>query len=180
MRAFVAIDPSDDARAEVMRILDALRSLAPDAPVTWERADKLHLTLKYLGEVRDVAAVEAALAAVTGTGPLELSLARPGTFGEPRPKVVWLGLGGELARLGALVAAIERAVAPLGHAPEVRPYAPHVTLGRVRDRIASREARALQDAMTRVTPAASPFVAREVVLYESRGGEYLARARFSL
>ncbi len=45
-----------------------------------------------------------------------------------------MGVRGEVDRLGQLQKRIESNLAPLGFAPESRPFTPHLTLARLRDR----------------------------------------------
>ncbi len=82
-------------------------------------------------------AIRAALAAVASrTSPCAFTVGGLGCFPNPRrPRVIWVGVqatGGELA---ALQRAVEAAMKPLGFSPEGREFTPHLTLGRVRDRI---------------------------------------------
>jgi 2'-5' RNA ligase len=72
-------------------------------------------------------------AACAGAAPLRLAIGLPGSFpNRGRPRVVWLGLEGEVQRLVRLAGAIEQTLAPLGFEPEGRPFKAHLTLGRVR------------------------------------------------
>jgi 2'-5' RNA ligase len=60
-----------------------------------------------------------------------------------RPRVVWVGVDGEMDALHALHDAVEGAIAPLGYPTEKRPFNPHLTLGRVSRRASKGEAAAL-------------------------------------
>lgn len=136
MRCFVAIDLPADVRGALGAAGDDLRVVAPRADVRWVGAAALHLTLKFLGEVPEerVAAIRDSLAAIAAaTRQMTLTCAGLGVFpGPSRPRVVWAGITDGLRELGSLAAAVERAVEPLGFAPERRPFRGHVTLGRVR------------------------------------------------
>lgn len=135
MRLFVAVDPSASVRLRLADLIDRLRPLSPSA--RWVGPDGLHVTLAFLGEVEsaDVPRISAALESVAvGQAPFEIQATGLGTFGPPgRPRVLWVGIahreGDALMRLQAAVAA---ALAPLGHAPEERPFTPHLTLARAR------------------------------------------------
>jgi 2'-5' RNA ligase len=96
--------------------------------------------------------------------------------------VVWLGLAGELAPLAALAAEIGRRLAPLGYAPEDRPFSPHLTLGRARD---GRGAAGVAGALAAAAAAEGvAWRAAELVLFEShlspKGPRYEAAARLAL
>ncbi len=145
------------------------------ADVKWVAPDNLHLTLKFLGEVEEAAlpGLKTALeAACAGTRTLELSVEGCGAF--PRlkaPKVVWLGLGGQIEQLAGLAGAVEAAFEPLGFAPEKRAFKPHLTLGRVRRRRKGQKAPPngpLTRALAGLAADKGPrFLARHVVLMKS-------------
>jgi 2'-5' RNA ligase len=130
MRLFIALTLSDEVRLELAALQARIASplLRQAAPAG------LHLTLQFLGETNE-ASVPQLLDALTmlPAMPLRLQLAGVGAFPDLRkPRVVWAGVGGQLAELAQLQAAVVAATAPLGFAPDERPYRPHLTLGRVR------------------------------------------------
>ncbi|MGH2501710.1 MAG: RNA 2',3'-cyclic phosphodiesterase, partial [Ktedonobacterales bacterium] len=103
-RVFIALDLSDAARAALTRELRRLARALPG--VRLSDPASLHLTLVFLGNVDDatLAAVCAATGAVArATPPFHLALSGLDVFG-PRdaPRVVWVGVGGELPHLRAL------------------------------------------------------------------------------
>ena len=50
-RIFAAIDISEDARRKVAAYIETLRLAFPRVRVGWEKPEKLHLTLKFLGGI---------------------------------------------------------------------------------------------------------------------------------
>jgi 2'-5' RNA ligase len=186
MRCFVAVDVPADVRAAVGRVEAALRAAARTADVRWVDPAQLHVTLKFLGAAaaERLPALLGALETVArGAGALRLEARGVGGFPSPRrPRVVWVGVAGEVAALGALAAAVERAVEPLGFPPEGRPFRAHLTLGRVRSpRGLGRLARAIEGAGQ---PEFGAWTASELVLYQSHlrptGAVYEAMARLPL
>ena len=184
-RLFVALEPPEPVRRRLGAIADELRRAAGRAgdEIRWVPAANVHLTLQFLGAVPEerVPAIEAALRdAAAGTRPLALAVRGAGGFPNARrPRVLWAGLEGDLASLAALVAALGARLAKLGFPPEDRPFSPHLTLGRARDR---RGAPGLAGALAGVSQEApAPWRAGEVVLFEShlspRGPRYEAIAR---
>lgn len=145
-RTFVAIELGDDARAHLARQIARLGRALPH--IRWADPASLHLTLAFLGELDDVrlAAVSEAVAiAATAAQPFTLRVAGLGTFGSPAvPRVVWAGVGGDLRRLAALHEALAVALEARGFARDPRPFAPHLTLARLRDPLAPDEAARLQ------------------------------------
>ena len=136
LRLFVALLVPAEVIAVAEEVQAALRS--KQLAVRWVRPAGIHLTLQFLGETpaERVPALEEALARVAAIGvPLRLYTVGVGCFptAEARTRVVWLGLAGEDERLAALQAAVIQATSLLGYEPEARPFAPHLTLGRVRD-----------------------------------------------
>lgn len=136
MRCFVAIEVPDDVRAALGGAQTRLREASPRADVRWSDPAKLHLTMRFLGEVtlETAAAVGVAVEAVAARhAPLRLEASGLGAFPGPgRPRVLWAGIGGDLRGLGLLAAEVERALVPLGFPLEARPFRPHLTLARVR------------------------------------------------
>lgn len=135
LRLFIAIDLSPAARDALRAAQDACRRL--DLPVRWIDPDGAHLTLKFLGDTdrTRIAPLTHTLRAVAASHhPFTLHTAAPGTFPNPRrPRVLWLGLTGDLDRLTSLQRALDTALTTHGIPPETRPFSPHLTLGRVRD-----------------------------------------------
>lgn len=136
VRAFVGIDLPPAGKELAERLSRAVAAAAP-RPLSVVRGPNVHLTLKFLGDVPadgpgGMAAVRQALSAIA-FAPFVLRLAGGGFFPDAtRPRVVWAGLAAGAAPCRALAGQVEAALAPLGFAPEGKPYRPHLTLGRVR------------------------------------------------
>lgn len=100
--------------------------------------ENVHLTLKFLGDVRaeNLDGIRAALGELCARyAPFDAALAELGAFPSARrAKILWIGVGTGSDRLCSLAADIDDALAPLGFETEKRPYVPHLTLGRVRGR----------------------------------------------
>lgn len=131
MRLFIAINFTAKDR---QRMFSAGRKMREaELPVNWVDVDQMHLTMKFLGEVRPerVQAVQSAIALVAAkTQPFSLRAAGAGAFPTMRrPKVIWLGAEAS-AELRCLKHDLEWELSPLGFDREVRAFHPHVTLGR--------------------------------------------------
>lgn len=186
MRCFVALDLPDALIERLARIVRALAEAAPRADVRWVEPEKLHVTLQFLGEVRDGevdALVDALRAEAAAHVPFSVAVAGLGAFpGLRRARVLWAGIATGLAPLARVAGGVAHRLAPLGFAPEARPFRGHVTLARVRS---PRGLGALVDAVARMpADALGAWTAREIVLYRSRlrptGSEYTAVARLPL
>jgi len=176
VRTFIAIElppPVRDALAQAQATLRAADAAAARS-VKWVDPPSIHLTLKFLGDtpVERLDAIGAALAGAVASGAsFTLSLARAGCFPTPRqPRVLWVGLGGDLAALSAVQTAVERAIAPLGFPTETRPFSPHLTLGRVRDDALSGARQSLGMAVTSLRLPPARFAVSGVSLMRSELG----------
>lgn len=135
IRAFLALDPPEEILREIGRIQDRLRKML-HGELRWVRLEGIHLTLKFFGDipesaVEDISAV--ARRAAAAVGPFELAIGGAGVFPDAnRPRVVWLGMNGDVAQLTAFQQGLERALAEIGFPPEERPFRPHLTLGRIK------------------------------------------------
>lgn len=134
MRLFIALTLPDDLKRDVARVQDGLKRNRMQ--VSWTRPEGMHLTLKFLGEVRETAVDvirESLSNAVAGFSPFSVELVGVDVFPHlHHPRVIWIGAkdsGGSLARLQK---AIERELAGRGFPREKREWTPHLTLGRVR------------------------------------------------
>jgi RNA 2',3'-cyclic 3'-phosphodiesterase len=131
VRLFVALEIPADVRGRLAALMDNLRTLAPH--FKWVRAQNLHLTLKFLGEI-DLAKLEAIRAALAGLRSMPEFELRYRGFGffpnEKRPRVFWAGIdaGPELAKLAT---AIDGQAAKLGVPQEDRAFSAHLTLARL-------------------------------------------------
>jgi 2'-5' RNA ligase len=138
VRAFVAVFPPLEVRQEALAVA---RRLPLGDRVRWIRPENVHLTLKFLGDVREEAldSICAALGeACAGYAPFDVGLMGLGAFPSARrARILWAGTSMGSDRLRSVAADVDAALVPLGFESEKRPYTPHMTLGRVRGRPAS-------------------------------------------
>ncbi len=133
MRLFVAVNLPAAERHAVWEATAPLR--ASRLPVRWTPEASLHVTLRFLGEVDDArvpAITTALLDSVRGVRTFAVGLGGVGAFPSlARPRVVWMGVERHPA-LELLANDVERGLNALGFEPELRPFAPHLTLGRAK------------------------------------------------
>lgn len=146
IRAFIAVELSPELRAAIAnmqatvkeQLTKELRRQAPDARIQWVRPEAMHVTLKFLGNVVETGLrdIEAAMRGVTeGRTAFTLEVGGLGVFPDVRgPRVLWVGLAGSVESLVALAGDLDRALEELGFAPERRPFQPHLTLARLKER----------------------------------------------
>jgi len=168
-RAFIALVLPDALREHLRGVQACLSGNGVRA--RWVRPASMHLTLKFLGPLPldKVAAVIAVLDQVTrACPPLQLTAAELGGFPHlHRPRVLWMGIGGQHERLQRLQQAIETALAPLGWSPEKRPFQGHLTLARAKGR--RPWDKTVGDILIRCTPReALSFQATRLALFHSQ------------
>jgi 2'-5' RNA ligase len=146
IRLFIATDPPDEARQVLADTIRDLELAIPDG-VHWVQTHRIHLTLKFLGNVPPsmVDGVDGILAAMQqasndfSDGNFNLSLSKLGVFpDQSRPRVLWAGVQGDLGPLESLHHAVDHAVSRLGFSADRGPYRPHLTLGRPRNAVAKQ------------------------------------------
>jgi RNA 2',3'-cyclic 3'-phosphodiesterase len=185
IRTFIAIDLPPGLREDLESLQSKLQKA--DAPVSWVKVDRVHLTLKFLGDVAPerINSFRDALAAVSGkTSPFRLKPLGCGAFPSIKQiRVVWVGLQGDDEALRKLQQEVEKAMIPFGFEPEGRPFKPHLTLGRARGK---QRLHKLQDLLLANHGfEAEDFDVTELVLYKSElrpeGARYtpLFRAPFT-
>ena len=179
LRLFVAIDLPPPVRSALERTIAVLRESGL-GPLRWVAPKKVHLTLKFLGDVppeRVPKLGDAVTEAVQGHSPLSLHLAQGGMFPNGRaPRVVWLGLGGGVEALASLQRDVERALAQLGFPAEERPFRPHLTLARVAVRMPEEQAARLSALLVEADGGHETFRVDQLSLMQSTlrpsGAEY--------
>jgi 2'-5' RNA ligase len=187
VRLFVACEVPEDARETIGGIIETLKARSGSA-VRWIRPDGVHVTLKFLGEVpvKQLPAVKLAIQeAVVGHSPFELEFSNIGTFGGREGlRLMWVGIAGDVLRLEALVRAVNAALAVVGFEPERRPFRPHLTLGRVRDEIPTRQRAEIEVAVGKMDVPPTGWRTTHVSLMRSRltpqGAIYEVLATFPL
>jgi 2'-5' RNA ligase len=151
VRLFAAAEIGEAVARRVAALVEDLRArveaIGPRAKVTWIPADRLHLTIRFIGEVEyaDVPRIRAVLRSPVRVAPFELSIAGAGSF--PRsgaPRVLWAGVVQGAPALLAIERALTSRLAAAGIEPEPRPYRPHLTIARVREPATLRAATLLE------------------------------------
>ncbi len=166
IRCFLAIDLPEGLRPGLALVQGELKKAQAD--VRWVPPGNIHITLKFFGNVADAeipTIIEAAREVSATQAPLTLKVTGAGAFPNVRsPRVVWLGLGGDMLPLTQFFHRLEKAFAALDYPPETRAFNPHLTLGRVR----SPEGRIqLSRAIEKLVVDWPPFVVKEIILFQS-------------
>ncbi len=136
VRVFCAVELPIAARARAAEHAALLRERFREVRASWPRAENLHLTLKFLGEIEESrveALSKAAGRAASDSRRFTLKLEGAGAF--PRrggPRVLWLGVADSSGGLARLQSRLEDECEREGFQREERPFHPHLTLARLR------------------------------------------------
>ena len=163
MRVFVAVFPPPGVREALIQAARAL----PTNAFRLTAPERLHLTLKFLGEVRpeDLPRVTSALERITHPGgPFEAATSGFGAFPSARrARILWAGIGEGAPEFSVLARAVESLLEPEGFARDDRAFVPHLTLGRARRPVPFDPDEADLPELR--------FTVRKIDLVESRQGE---------
>jgi 2'-5' RNA ligase len=147
VRLFVAINPPPPLRESVHAALAPLRAAAP--AIHWTPAEKLHATVRFLGEQPEAMVgpfIDMLKTAAAGFSPIPMTLGTLGAFPAwRRARVVWVGATGE-PKLELLHHDIEVGFVGLGLEVEGRPFRPHVTVARLHGEGGGTVAAAIREA----------------------------------
>ena len=167
IRAFIAISLPESVLQAMGQAQETLGRLGRG--IRWVRKQGIHLTLKFLGDVDrdDVEKIQIAMERATeGSSPFVLAGEGLGVFPDlRRPRVIWIGLSGDLQVLFALQAHLESQLKGLGFPKEKRPFKGHLTLGRVKGRLDTTRLREALEGLRGFQTDA--FTVQSVVLFQS-------------
>ncbi|MBI1755667.1 MAG: RNA 2',3'-cyclic phosphodiesterase [Fimbriimonas ginsengisoli] len=166
MRLFVAIELPDEVREALSAVR---RLLAPTMGSGWKwvEPERCHVTLIFLGacSADQLASIRPPLHACADATPSpRLECAGLGFFpARGLPRILWVGLDGDLAGLTALSDRLRGAIAPLAPSADLKPFHPHITLARARKKCGSSIRPSLTTEVTSVS-----WQAQFISLIESR------------
>jgi 2'-5' RNA ligase len=170
MRLFLALALPEDVRGALAKVQAELR-LRCHAKASWAPPENLHVTLKFLGEVRqtEVSNLCQTLGPVHIERPMRLRVAGIDSL-PPRGavSVIAANLSGDVERLCALQEKIETCCGSMGFIRDNRAYVPHVTLARLKSPLNRTQWAAMQTA----PPPGPEFDAAGLVLMESQLGSH--------
>lgn len=168
-RIFIAVDISDEARRRVSVYIESLRREFPNLRVGWEKPEKLHLTLKFLGDadenqLKDL--IEIANRTAAQISKFTLRISQTGVFPSPRnARILWLGVKDEKKSLLKISEILEAECEKPGFSKEKRNFKAHLTIARLREPHKSKEI-AQKHLQNEFEPV--EFEVPEIVIYESR------------
>jgi 2'-5' RNA ligase len=140
IRSFIAVELPEAVKKGLKQLQTEL-TLPRYSFVKCVAPEGIHLTLKFLGNIYSQRVTEITGVmeqSSQGISPFQLQLTEVGAFPNMRrPRVVWVGIKGEVDKLIAWQQRLDDGLVPLGFAKEARPFTPHLTLARVRENCSS-------------------------------------------
>ncbi|MCK5083321.1 MAG: RNA 2',3'-cyclic phosphodiesterase [Candidatus Omnitrophica bacterium] len=167
IRTFIAIPLDPQIRQTIAQAQNHLKEL--DCSIKWVDPENIHLTLKFLGEVKlkKIDAVKQALEdLLKSVKPLPIELTQLGAFPDvKRPRIIWVGLNDDTKAISQLVSALEETLGKIGFKKEGWPFSPHITIGRVRS---PKNLHLLSESISNYSlPGYLKQTARNITLYKS-------------
>jgi 2'-5' RNA ligase len=128
-RLFIALKLPDEIRDEIASIRDSVCALP--GGMKWEPVEKLHLTLKFLGDTEESKNEEILEILNKISENYKEINCQYDRFGFFLPRILWVGLKVE-GQLFEIVKRLNSDLQKLGFEPEGRNFKPHITLLRIK------------------------------------------------
>ena len=137
LRLFVAIEISKEIRDSLAALQEELRITCPE--IRWVKPENIHLTLKFLGNVKEALVPEilhSLSRALLGLDDFVFEVKGTGAFpAEGRPRVMWVGISQGADKIFAFHSKIKQALASFDFEEEKNEFAAHLTIGRLKDEV---------------------------------------------
>jgi 2'-5' RNA ligase len=134
IRTFFAIDTPQQVKEKIEELQTIFREARAD--VKWESREKIHITLKFLGDVEEnvLSAMSEKLSdALSSHKQFRLVYQKVGCFPNlKKPRIVWIGCENPDGGMVKVKEVVEQITVPYGFPTEARPFHPHLTIGRVK------------------------------------------------
>lgn len=177
MRLFIACPLKKNITENLASLQKKLKKVAGKEKIKWVDPEKIHLTLKFLGETdsqKCTRIAETLRLVVKPFTPYEIEVKDGGVFPSPRrPRVLWVGCGNRFGTSEKLQKKIDSELKKLDFKKEKRKFIPHLTIGRVK--YASGKSCAAEELLNNKIYLGK-MVAEEINIYESclkpTGAEY--------
>ena len=171
-RIFIAIKLPDNVIQKITDVSQYFQTQLPPEALKWVETENLHLTLKFLGEIPEetLAKVQQLLArTAAGQKPFAISVENLGMYPYSRqPRVIWLGIQGAKP-IVRLHDRLEKALEGIQLEKENRPFNPHLTLARVRQRTSRETANQIGQTLSEFKVGSlGTFEVRQIHLIESQ------------
>ncbi len=134
IRTFIALELPEEVLQKILEIKNLI--IPYNNQLKWEPLNKLHLTLKFLGNTKEeiIPDINTQIEKLLNKhDALYLSLSSFGMFLKDKiPRILWIGLK-EDEKLSNLVSKIDALISNYGYEKEKRKFTPHITLLRIKE-----------------------------------------------
>ncbi len=135
IRAFISVEIPDEIKGALQDIQQAFRESRDR--ITWVRPQGMHITLKFLGDIEEGSIPEIGARmqkAGDNIEPFVIHLLGAGVFpGMKKPRVLWAGIREGAEDLKKIQEDLDSRLEDLGFPISIRPFSPHITIGRIKD-----------------------------------------------
>ena len=167
IRTFIALELPPAVISLLHKVQQDLKRM--NIRARWVRPENIHITLKFLGDINpsDIDKIGVAMtAAAIEFPPVTLTVRGIGVFpGIKRPRVIWVGLGGDIRSLLSLQSRLEQELAGAGFPKDKRSFKAHLTLGRIKQSAGPAVSR--QMISEYATLSSDEFSCNQVILFKS-------------
>lgn len=169
IRSFLAFEIDPKVKKVVEEVSYYLQNSSIHAK--WVRPENIHITLIFMGNIKInmLEAIKKEIKEVTHrTECMKVRLKGMGCFPDKRrPRVIWIGLDGDIKKMGELKDNLMKKLKSFGIKDEKREFKPHLTLGRFKKSGPSL-GNQLNEAFERYSSLTSEdFILRELILFKS-------------
>lgn len=180
MRTFIAADFPTDILTKAGKITADLKHQLPGGAIRWVSTDKMHLTIKFIGEIpkNKIDRVKDLMTNIlSDQHSFNIGIQNMGTYPHiNNPRVIWLGIT-QGAPLLEIHKKLDEALTDLKVRSDRRKYSPHMTLARVRRDTDRDTVREIGDILSQFkVDSLGTITISEITLYKSnltsQGPEY--------
>jgi len=168
IRAFIAIEITEQMRQELSRIQSQLKPRLP-GKISWVRPENIHLTLRFLGNIDQQMLLQIKQAIVDTADTASGFFAGLGELGAfPKvynPRVIWIGINAGQDKLKALHAQLQEKLNCIGSALEEKDFHPHLTIARVK---LLKDKQALETLLPQIKPLNLSTAINRIILFQSQ------------
>lgn len=145
-RIFIAINfpKKEILTAKLAKMINEIKHL----PMRWVKPEMLHLTLSFLGNIEedDLPKIKKIVEKITSFySPFIIKFSGIGAFPDlKKPRILWIGAHEEKGILIKLQETLRQELISAGFALEEKKYQPHITIGRIKEKLSSSHIKTIQ------------------------------------